>query len=132
AASPSGRSSSERARELLDRARGPSLARGHGRGPGAHAARRRRLGLSRGLLRRARRDRRPDPLLAPARGRAMKAVALEGLEKTYSDGTRAVRGVDLAIEAGEFVVLLGPSGCGKTTTLRMIAGLETPSAGRIR
>ena len=62
----------------------------------------------------------------------MKAVTLERVEKTYADGTRAVRGVDLAIEAGEFVVLLGPSGCGKTTTLRMIAGLETPSAGRIR
>jgi len=62
----------------------------------------------------------------------MKAVTLERVEKTYPDGTRAVRGVDLAIEAGEFVVLLGPSGCGKTTTLRMIAGLERPSAGRIR
>jgi multiple sugar transport system ATP-binding protein len=61
----------------------------------------------------------------------MKAVRLEGLAKTYPDGTRAVRGVDLAIEAGEFVVLLGPSGCGKTSTLRMIAGLETPSAGRV-
>ncbi|NOT31691.1 MAG: ABC transporter ATP-binding protein, partial [Planctomycetes bacterium] len=62
----------------------------------------------------------------------MKAVTLERVEKTYADGTQAVRGIDLAIEAGEFVVLLGPSGCGKTTTLRMIAGLETPSAGRIR
>jgi len=61
----------------------------------------------------------------------MKAVTLRGLEKTYPDGTRAVQGVDLAIEAGEFVVLLGPSGCGKTTTLRMIAGLERPSAGSI-
>jgi multiple sugar transport system ATP-binding protein len=62
----------------------------------------------------------------------MKAIALEGLEKTFADGTRAVRGVDLAVEAGELVVLLGPSGCGKTTTLRMIAGLEAPSRGRIR
>ncbi len=62
----------------------------------------------------------------------MKSVTLERVEKTYPDGTRAVRGVDLAIEPGEFVVLLGPSGCGKTTTLRMIAGLETPSAGRIK
>ena len=61
----------------------------------------------------------------------MRAVKLERVEKTYPDGTRAVRGIDLAVEAGEFVVLLGPSGCGKTTTLRMIAGLETPSAGRI-
>jgi len=61
----------------------------------------------------------------------MKAVRLERVEKTYPDGTRAVRGLDLALEAGEFVVLLGPSGCGKTTTLRMIAGLELPSAGSI-
>lgn len=61
----------------------------------------------------------------------MKAVRLEGLAKTFADGTRAVRALDLAIEAGEFVVLLGPSGCGKTTTLRMIAGLETPSAGHV-
>jgi ABC-type sugar transport system ATPase subunit len=59
-------------------------------------------------------------------------LALESLAKTWPDGTRAVRGVDLAIEEGEFVVLLGPSGCGKTTTLRMIAGLETPTSGTIR
>ena len=62
----------------------------------------------------------------------MSFLALEGLAKTWPDGTRAVRGIDLSIEEGEFVVLLGPSGCGKTTTLRMIAGLETPSAGRVR
>jgi len=61
----------------------------------------------------------------------VKAVTLERLEKTYPDGTRAVRGVDLAIAPGEFVVLLGPSGCGKTTTLRMIAGLELATAGRV-
>jgi multiple sugar transport system ATP-binding protein len=58
-------------------------------------------------------------------------LQLEQLEKTWPDGTRAVRAVDLAIERGEFIVLLGPSGCGKTTTLRMIAGLEQPTAGRI-
>jgi len=61
----------------------------------------------------------------------VKAVRLEQLSKTYPDGTRAVRGIELAIEAGEFVVLLGPSGCGKTTTLRMIAGLELASSGSI-
>ncbi|HSE52567.1 MAG TPA: ATP-binding cassette domain-containing protein, partial [Gemmatimonadales bacterium] len=44
----------------------------------------------------------------------------------------AVHGIDLEVREGEFLVLVGPSGCGKTTTLRMVAGLETPSAGTIR
>jgi multiple sugar transport system ATP-binding protein len=59
-------------------------------------------------------------------------LSLERVEKTYPDGTRAVNGIDLAIEEGELVVFLGPSGCGKTTTLRMIAGLELPTDGTIR
>jgi multiple sugar transport system ATP-binding protein len=58
-------------------------------------------------------------------------LELAQLEKTFADGTRAVKGIDFAARRGEFVVLLGPSGCGKTTTLRMIAGLELPSGGRI-
>ena len=58
------------------------------------------------------------------------SIQLEDLHKIY-DKTPAVRGVSVTIEDGEFFVLLGPSGCGKTTTLRMIAGLETPSAGRV-
>ncbi|MCE9594331.1 MAG: ABC transporter ATP-binding protein [Planctomycetes bacterium] len=62
----------------------------------------------------------------------MSFLALERVEKTYPNGTRAVKGVDLAIEEGEFIVLLGPSGCGKTTTLRMIAGLELATGGSIR
>ncbi len=61
----------------------------------------------------------------------MSFLWLDALAKTYPGGTQAVKRVDLSIAAGEFVVLLGPSGCGKTTTLRMIAGLETPSAGRV-
>ncbi|MDP6040636.1 MAG: ATP-binding cassette domain-containing protein, partial [Candidatus Latescibacteria bacterium] len=61
----------------------------------------------------------------------MPFLELQDLQKTYPDGTRAVNGVDLSIGEGEFIVLLGPSGCGKTTTLRMIAGLEEPTAGRI-
>ena len=61
----------------------------------------------------------------------MTFLRISALEKTYADGTRAVKGVDLAIHEGEFIVLLGPSGCGKTSTLRMVAGLELATAGRI-
>lgn len=62
----------------------------------------------------------------------MSFLELERLEKTFPDGTIAVKGIDLSIEEGQFIVLLGPSGCGKTTTLRMVAGLEAPSRGVIR
>ena len=61
----------------------------------------------------------------------MKFLDLAKVQKTYPDGTRAVHGVDLAVDEGEFIVLLGPSGCGKTTTLRMIAGLEIATGGTI-
>ena len=61
----------------------------------------------------------------------MPFLELQNLQKTYPDGTRAVGGSDLRVDKGEFIVLLGPSGCGKTTTLRMIAGLEDPTGGRI-
>jgi spermidine/putrescine transport system ATP-binding protein len=63
-------------------------------------------------------------------GDAGGRVQLEGLTKRYG-AALAVRGIDLDIPPGEFFCLLGPSGCGKTTTLRMIAGFERPSAGRI-
>ena len=62
----------------------------------------------------------------------MPFLELNQLRKTYADGTAAVKGIDLSIEQGEFIVLLGPSGCGKTTTLRMIAGLEIATAGTIK
>jgi ABC-type sugar transport system ATPase subunit len=58
-------------------------------------------------------------------------IALEGLAKTYPGGQAAVRDVDLRIEHGELLVLVGPSGCGKSTLLRLLAGLETPTHGRI-
>jgi multiple sugar transport system ATP-binding protein len=59
-------------------------------------------------------------------------VQFAGVAKTYPDGTTAVEGLDLEIRDGEFMVLVGPSGCGKTTALRMVAGLESISAGQIR
>jgi multiple sugar transport system ATP-binding protein len=57
-------------------------------------------------------------------------VETRDLRKYFGD-VRAVDGVNLSIHEGEFVVLLGPSGCGKTTLMRMIAGLETPTSGKI-
>ena len=61
----------------------------------------------------------------------MAAVVISHLSKTFPGGIRAVD--DLCLEVGdhELLVLMGPSGCGKTTTLRLLAGLEQPTAGRI-
>ncbi len=60
----------------------------------------------------------------------MSFLSLKNISKQYG-ATRAVRELSLEVERGEFFGLLGPSGCGKTTTLRMIAGLETPDAGSL-
>jgi ABC-type Fe3+/spermidine/putrescine transport system ATPase subunit len=60
-----------------------------------------------------------------------KTLQLENVSKEFNK-LHAVKDVNLEIQEGEFVTLLGPSGCGKTTTLRMIAGFETPTAGNIR
>src|SRR5690242_10681826 len=73
---------------------------------------------------------RPAAPNAAAASRAAR-VELGGVRKEYEGGTVAVHGVDLVVEPGEFVVLVGPSGCGKSTTLRMVAGLETISAGTL-
>lgn len=58
-------------------------------------------------------------------------LTIERLSKTYADGTEALRSVSLEIPAGEIVAVIGGSGCGKTTLLRLIAGLDHASGGRI-
>ena len=57
-------------------------------------------------------------------------IRLEGIVKSFDD-TMVLNGIDLSVEENQFVTLLGPSGCGKTTTLRIIAGFETPDEGRV-
>ena len=60
----------------------------------------------------------------------MSAIQLEGVSKHWGE-SRALDDITFSAEAGSFVVLLGPSGCGKSTTLRLIAGLDVPTSGRI-
>ena len=74
--------------------------------------------------------------MSPARDRAdgtmtQLAVAAEGVELTYADGTRAVAGVDLEVPRGEFFGFLGPNGAGKTTTIKTMASLLSPTAGQL-
>jgi putative ABC transport system ATP-binding protein len=76
-----------------------------------------------------------EPAAPPiARERDARLIALEGVEKTYRMGKvdyRALRGVDLAIGAGEMVGVVGPSGSGKSTVLNMVTGIDRPSAGTV-
>ncbi len=67
-------------------------------------------------------------------GTGTPLVTLAGVEKTYHSGRvafRALRGIDLAIRAGEMVAIVGPSGSGKTTIVNLIAGIDRPSAGTV-
>ncbi|TFH34076.1 MAG: ABC transporter ATP-binding protein, partial [Anaerolineales bacterium] len=61
----------------------------------------------------------------------MSYLELDGLNKSYGE-IEAVRDFNLRVDKGEFISLLGPSGCGKTTTLRIIAGFESPNNGVVR
>jgi NitT/TauT family transport system ATP-binding protein len=71
-----------------------------------------------------------DTSAPPAAG-ARPLVTIRDVSKQFSNGTLAIRGVNLDVAAGEFLSLLGPSGCGKSTLLRIIAGLGAPSAGTV-
>ena len=62
----------------------------------------------------------------------MASIRLESVAKVYPNGHVAIRELDLEAEDRELLVLVGPSGCGKSTALRLVAGLEAPSAGCIR
>ncbi|HEV7871751.1 MAG TPA: ATP-binding cassette domain-containing protein [Modestobacter sp.] len=68
---------------------------------------------------------------APVTASPAEAIRLEGVSKTYPDGTVGVQALDLTFAAGELTVLVGPSGCGKTTTMKMINRIIEPSTGRI-
>jgi NitT/TauT family transport system ATP-binding protein len=58
-------------------------------------------------------------------------VTLEAVDKRFATGVQALAGASLEVQPGEFVTLLGPSGCGKSTVLRLVAGLDRVSAGRV-
>ena len=62
----------------------------------------------------------------------MASIALESVSKVYPNGFEAVHELSLHVADGEFMVIVGPSGCGKTTALRMVAGLEEISSGRLK
>jgi len=61
----------------------------------------------------------------------MGALSIKQIHKSFNASTQVLKGIDLEIEKGEFLILVGPSGCGKSTLLSMIAGLDAPTSGRI-
>ena len=100
-------------------------------GPGAHLPHAHERGAAEVQLRvRGRRPRRLSDGRGSVRRIRRRSASLKGIRKTFP-GFTAIEELDLLIPAGSFFALLGPSGCGKTTTLRLVAGLEDPTAGRI-
>src|SRR6059036_3065775 len=71
-----------------------------------------------------------DSMITASSGGAARDLRLERVTKRFGDFV-AVDNLTLTVPQGSFFALLGPSGCGKTTTLRMVAGLEEPTAGRV-
>lgn len=69
--------------------------------------------------------------MTPERAEQQDLLKLGSLQKTYANSRTALASIDLTVRKGELLSILGPSGCGKTTLLRIIAGLERPSAGTI-
>jgi sn-glycerol 3-phosphate transport system ATP-binding protein len=61
----------------------------------------------------------------------MAQVEFRGVTRHYPGGVSALKGLDLTVADGEFLILVGPSGCGKSTALRLLAGLDQPTTGEI-
>ena len=70
-------------------------------------------------------------MTAAAEGTA-GSIAVDGVGRTFADGTVALRGASFEVRGGQVTSLVGPSGCGKTTLLRMLGGIDAPTEGRIR
>jgi ABC-type Fe3+/spermidine/putrescine transport system ATPase subunit len=76
-------------------------------------------------------DMRPGPYPLGCRMNSAPAVRLIDVDKVFGEKTVAVNGLNLSIAQGQYTSIIGPSGCGKTTTLRLVAGFEEPTSGRV-
>src|SRR5438105_6107290 len=117
----------------MNRAAGPIKAGARKRRSSRRSRKRRDCGLASATAAKARRSYTKYSFLdsqSPG-GSSMAEIKLEQLTKIYPDGTKAVDALDLEIADGELVVLVGPSGCGKTSALRMVAGLEDITDGKV-